>query len=162
MERLWPLISNARALSINAAWDGEAGRLLKRAPGKATEMAVRFGAGCEAGTSFAFPGWTVWTKRLGGGQVAVLAINIGNETLATGDHELTVSLGELNDAAGAGAGAGAAASNGSGALAGPRSYEGIEVWGGGSLGAAVTSEQPWAVGALASRASAFAIFKPLK
>ena len=149
VERLWPIISNARALSINAAWDGEAGRLLKKAPGPDAPTVVRFGAGCEAATDFAFPGWAVWSKRLGGGKLAVLAINIGNTSLASG--ELAVSLAELNDAAGAGGESAPAAS----------SYAAAEVWRGGSLGS-VTSEQPWVVGPLLPRASVFATFEPVK
>ena len=98
VQRLWGLISNEMALNISAAWDGEAGRLLKQS-GHQIEGPLRYGAACEAANTFRFPDWAVWTKRLGGGKLAALAINIRSYPLAP--TELNVSLVELQQAAGA-------------------------------------------------------------
>ena len=100
-----------------------------------------YGAACEAGASWRFPDWAVWTKRLGGGKLAALAINIRDSPLAP--TELNVSLAELQQAAG---------------TASP-SFAGTEVWQGEAL-ATVTPTQPWVIGALPSRGSLFAVFVP--
>ena len=140
VQRLWNLISNEVALNISATWDGEAGRLLKQSAHQIGKP-LRYGAACEAGASWRFPDWAVWTKRLGGGKLAALAINIRDSPLAP--TELNVSLAELQQAAG---------------TASP-SFAGTEVWQGEAL-ATVTPTQPWVIGALPSRGSLFAVFVP--
>merc|ERR1712032_298491 len=87
VERLWPIIANERALSINEQWAGEAGRVLKR-------------AGTTFNTSecwmpkkiMTFPSWVVWSKRLSepANSLSVLAINIGEtaQSFTIGYEEL--------------------------------------------------------------------------
>ena len=91
VQRLWPIISNTRALSINAQWAGEAGRLLKTSPGN-------FSAPMCQGTDkkpkqLSLPTWAVWSKRLTEPRngLAILAINVAEvpRTIEVSYDELT-------------------------------------------------------------------------
>merc|ERR1712139_379067 len=56
VERLWPIIANKKALSINSQWAGEAGHVLKRSGETFTPTACK--------KKETFPNWVVWSKRL--------------------------------------------------------------------------------------------------
>jgi hypothetical protein len=79
---LWPIISNQRAIAINQAWAGSAGRLA--AASSSTWTGVVFhGAACEVNETKTLPEWTVWTKPLPQGFVAAVVINTLNSTTVT-------------------------------------------------------------------------------
>ena len=75
-DRWFPLLSNPRALAIQAAWAGSAGKLV--ASGGNFTTIVPHGCSCEAMSDVkALPEWTVWSKPLAaaGTSVAALVIN---------------------------------------------------------------------------------------
>eukprot|EP00937_MAST-01D_sp_MAST-1D-sp2_P001784 g1784.t1 len=164
--RYWHIVANERALAINAAWAGEAGRLLKEAPPSdpaALENVTVFdGTACEVahnGTGGQvvnrFPAWVIYSKRLPAGAVAVIAIRLGAPVAGSATLELTAE--ELAQAAGTGRPT--ARSAGSGAEAGPTAFEAMDVWT-AARGALVTAAAPWRpeVGA---RNSTFVVFRPV-
>jgi len=58
-----PIAAHAATLARNAAWDGEAGRLVSAAPRNAT-VTVAVGASCELLQNYTLPEWMVVGKRL--------------------------------------------------------------------------------------------------
>ena len=75
-DRWFPLLSNPRALAIQAAWAGSAGKLV--ASGSNFTTIVPHGCSCEAMSDVKdLPEWTVWSKPLAaaGTSVAALVIN---------------------------------------------------------------------------------------
>ena len=61
--RWGPIVTHARTLQYNAAWDGEAGRLVARSPQEdAVPLAV--GGICELMQNYTLPRWVVVGKRL--------------------------------------------------------------------------------------------------
>lgn len=72
----WPIVSNAEALAINAAWAGEAGRLVLASDATYTGP-VPHGALCEVIQTHTMNVWLVLGKKLPGGAFAVVAINGG-------------------------------------------------------------------------------------
>lgn len=61
---LWgPIVAHAPTLAINAAWDGEAGRLVAQSPGTTT-VSFAVGGICELMQTHALPDWMVIGKRL--------------------------------------------------------------------------------------------------
>lgn len=155
--RYWPIVTNERALAINAAWAGEAGRMLKEAPisDPATlhNVTVFDGTACEVfhNASSAhrmkipantFPNWIIYSKRLTmpAGAVAVIAIRLGAAAVA-GSAELELTVGELARAAGGGT-----------------RFEATDVWT-GLKGAAVNADTPWRP-MVASHNSTFVVFHP--
>jgi alpha-galactosidase len=61
---LWgPIVTHAPTLAINAVWDGEAGRLVARAPHNST-VPLAVGGICELMQSYTMPDWLVVGKRL--------------------------------------------------------------------------------------------------
>ena len=151
--RYWPIVANERALAINAAWAGEAGRKLKEAPtadpASLVNVTVFDGTACELahnGSSASlqnnFPAWMVYSKRLPqpAGAVAVIAIRLG--AAVAGSAALELSVEELAAAAG-----GAAAS-----------FEATDVWT-GTKGVTVTAATPWRP-VVAARNSTFVVFRP--
>ena len=154
--RYWPIVANQRALAINAAWAGEAGRLLKEAPASdpagLTHETVFDGTACELAHNGSgalkqntFPAWVIYSKRLPrpAGAVAVIAIRLGAAAVA-GSAPLELSLAELAQAAGM--------------AVPPSTFDATDVWT-GAVGAAVTAYEPWRP-AVASRNSTFAVFAP--
>merc|ERR1712070_656901 len=87
--RLWPIIANKQALSINSQWAGEAGHVLKRSQENQTMK------DCGSHKSFTFPSYVVWAKQLldPPGSLATLAINIGEtpQSISISYDELTNS-----------------------------------------------------------------------
>eukprot|EP00039_Didymoeca_costata_P023087 m.347859 g.347859 ORF g.347859 m.347859 type:complete len:455 (-) comp34438_c0_seq1:68-1432(-) len=78
VEKYWPIISSKTALKINMAWAGEAGRLLA-ASNKTFQFQSFDGAACEVSHDGAtLPMWLLYSKYIGNGAVAVLAINAAN------------------------------------------------------------------------------------
>ena len=166
--RYWPIVTNARALAINAAWAGEAGRRLKEAPpsdpAALPTAPVGVGCGCEAQHNASFPAWVIYSKRQPGGAVAVLAIRLGGAAVA-GSAALELSAAELAAAAalppatmadadadtGVGAGAGSGASSGS--------FQATDVWS-GATGPTVTANSPWRP-VVSARNSTFVVFRPV-
>ena len=157
VERLWPVIANERALSINEQWAGEAGRLLKQA--STTFVAPKnLGKDCKPGATSAddeavmnfkppqvFPMWAVWSKRLSDPPhgLAVLAIDVANTTQA-----VSVSYDEL------------VAGGAAGGNAGP-TLVGTDVWS-GAVAARVSSGGAWEEHALPPHSSKFMVFAPTK
>ena len=76
VQRLWPIISNHRALSINAQWAGEAGRLLK-ASSEIFLASMCQGEGKKP-KQLSLPSWVIWSKRLSEPEngLAILAVNV--------------------------------------------------------------------------------------
>lgn len=139
VERLWPIIANERALSINEQWAGEAGHMLKRA---GTTFVGEAGNGitCNVRGKKTLPLWVVWSKRLAEhGSVATLAIN-----LASAAQSIEVNLQEL---VGAGAGTGS-------------ELQGVDVWTNERLPRPVTADNAWKVH-LAAHSSTFTVFSPV-
>jgi hypothetical protein len=61
---LWgPIVVHAPTLAANAAWDGEAGRLVARAP-RNTTVSLAVGGICELMQSYTLADWLVVGKRL--------------------------------------------------------------------------------------------------
>lgn len=61
---LWaPIVTHAPTLNINAAWDGEAGRLVAVAPTE-DKVPVAVGGACELVLNYTLPQWLVVGKRL--------------------------------------------------------------------------------------------------
>ena len=61
---LWgPIVTHAPTLDINAAWDGEAGRLVARAPHNTT-VPLAVGGICELMQNYTIADWMVVGKRL--------------------------------------------------------------------------------------------------
>ena len=61
---LWgPIITHAPTLARNAAWDGEAGRLVARDP-NVTKVSLAVGGACELMQEYELPSWMVIGKRL--------------------------------------------------------------------------------------------------
>ena len=88
METWFPIISNPRALAIQADWAGLAGKLLAASDENVTTV-VPHGASCEdMKDTRALPSWTVWGKPLSGGGWAVTAIN----TQADAEAEIALPL----------------------------------------------------------------------
>ena len=139
VERLWPIIGNQQALSINAQWAGQAGRRLKTAA--ETFDAVDCGDGPHMRQEF--PMSVVWAKRLVDPprSVAVLAINIANTS-----QSLTVSLDELQQALPGGAGAPAT------------TLVGTDVWS-GQVAQTITGAAPWTE-QIHAHQSKFLVFSP--
>ena len=87
----WPIVSNTRALAIQADFAGVAGRLLGTGPLFSTR--VPHGASCEdMKDSRDLPSWSVWGKPLSGGRWAITAIN----SLLTTTAEIAVDFSELH------------------------------------------------------------------
>jgi hypothetical protein len=156
--RYWPIVTNERALAINAAWAGEAGRRLKEAPpsdpAALPTAPVGVGCRCEAHHNASFPAWVVYSKRQPGGAVAVLAIRLGAAEVA-GSAALELSAAELAAAAALPMDAGANA----GAGAGSGSFEATDVWS-GATGPTVTAVSPWRP-AVSAHNSTFVVFRPV-
>ena len=93
-DRWWPILSNPRALSIQAAWAGSAGRLVEQSPLNFTTR-VPHGCTCEdMKDTRALPEWTAWAKPLvvgGSTRVAALVINTRQDKPTT----VTVALSAL-------------------------------------------------------------------
>lgn len=79
---VWDVIANTEAIAINQAWAGDAGRWVARSPVNFTTL-VYHGAGRDLQDNETFAEWHVWAKRLPGGSVAALAINLSEQPL---DH----------------------------------------------------------------------------
>jgi alpha-galactosidase len=97
-----PIVTHARTLAFNAAWDGEAGRLVARSPGEQT-VPLAVGGICELMQNYSLPQWMVVGKRINstaGGHTAVFAA-----VLLVGDFagavDFTAPLGAMGFAAGA-------------------------------------------------------------
>lgn len=91
-DRWWPLLSNPRALIIQAEWAGSAGKLV--ASGGNFTTVVPHGCSCEAMSDVkGMPEWTVWSKPLAarGTSVAALVINTRQDKPAV----VTVALAAL-------------------------------------------------------------------
>lgn len=91
--RWWPLLSNQRALGIQGAWAGSAGRLVTQARHNFTTR-VPHGCTCEdMKDTRSLPEFTVWSKPLlaSGAKVAALAINTRQDQPTT----ISVSFSEL-------------------------------------------------------------------
>ena len=111
-DRWFPFLSNPRALHIQSAWAGSAGRLVQSGPTFTTR--VPHGTTCEdMKDTRDLPEWTVWSKPLTGtddgstAMVAALVLNTRQDKPAN----VTVSLDDLG-------------MSGSGAV------KGTEVWSG--------------------------------
>eukprot|EP01052_Picozoa_sp_SAG31_P020977 SAG31_NODE_1600_length_7791_cov_15.201508_5_plen_214_part_00 len=82
-DRWFPILSNKRALAVQADWAGLAGRLIAQSDENVTTV-VPHGASCEdMKDTRALPAWTVWGKPLTGGRYAVAAINTMADAPAT-------------------------------------------------------------------------------
>lgn len=57
------MVTHAPTLGINAAWDGEAGRLVARDPAT-TVVPLAVGGACELMQNYSLPSWMVVGKRL--------------------------------------------------------------------------------------------------
>jgi hypothetical protein len=91
--RWWPLLSNQRALGIQSAWAGSAGRLVAQARRNFTTR-VPHGCTCEdMKDTRSLPEFTVWSKPLvaSGAKVAALVINTRQDQSAS----ISVSFSEL-------------------------------------------------------------------
>ena len=141
VERLWPVIANERALAINEAWDGEAGRLLK-----VSDTIVTVDCGNHAGKNQSFPSFAVWSKRLPKPvqSVAVLLVNVDSTP-----QPIDVTYAELLSAAGLQKGP-----NEAGA------FVGTDVWSGKQLPSHVSAEVPWQE-TVSGHDSRFVVFSPL-
>ena len=119
-DRWWPILSNPRALAIQAAWAGSAGRLVEQSSQTFTTR-VPHGCTCEdMKDTRALPEWTVWSKPLevGGARLAALVINTRQDEPAS----VTVALSAL--------GLRPARAGPAGAAAAARSSTVTEVWSG--------------------------------
>ena len=147
--RYWPIVTNQDALDVNAAWAGEAGRLLKQAlptdTGNTFNISTPVGAACEATAHQDFPAWFVYSKALdSAGTIAVLAVRLGPIDSNSNDP-LNISLSEL------------VAAN-----AGPNtttSFTGSNVWNPSAPRVVVTDSDAWTP-TIAVHDSEFVIFKP--
>ena len=91
--RWWPLLSNPRALFIQSAWAGSAGKLVKQAD-RNFSTRVPHGCTCEdMKDTRALPEFTVWSKPLvaNGAKVAALVINTRQDQPAS----VSVSFSDL-------------------------------------------------------------------
>eukprot|EP00054_Salpingoeca_dolichothecata_P005750 m.36015 g.36015 ORF g.36015 m.36015 type:complete len:247 (-) comp15888_c0_seq2:105-845(-) len=70
----FPIISNPRALAINQAWYGSAGRLVAMSSTNHSAV-IPQGCLCEVKNNGSLPAWTVWGKPMGKGKLAVVALN---------------------------------------------------------------------------------------
>lgn len=136
LARLWPIIANEQALSINSQWAGEAGHVLKRS------AKTFMPASCV--TKKSFPSWVVWSKQLSdpSGSVAVLAINIADLPQA-----LSVTYDELVEA-----GAGPSSGN---------ALVGTDVWTGRQV-VEVRPGEAWQVSLPNAHGSRFVVFSPVQ
>ena len=85
-DRWFPYLSNSRALGIQAAWFGAAGRLVAVAPTSFATV-VPHGTTCEdMKDTRELPEWTIWSKPLStdGRKVAALMINTRQDKQAAG------------------------------------------------------------------------------
>lgn len=82
---VWPIISNTEAIAINQApWAGDGGRLVASSPKTFTGV-VYNGAGRDLQRNETLPQWQIWSKRLLGGNVAALAVNLYDQPLTEAD-----------------------------------------------------------------------------
>lgn len=93
--RWWPLLSNPRALFIQSAWAGSAGKLVKQAD-RNFSTRVPHGCTCEdMKDTRELPEFTVWSKPLvvanGAAKVAALVINTRQDQPAS----VSVSFSDL-------------------------------------------------------------------
>lgn len=155
VERYWPIIANERALRVNGAWAGSAGDLLK-ASATSTNRRVQIGAACEvrSNNTADLPNWLVYAKPLPEGEVAVLAINVGEEALLPSDGA-AVSLAELL----AFVANSTVASNSQESPERPTSFHATDVWSGAPL-AALGASHPWSAAGLSPHNSSFVVFTP--
>jgi hypothetical protein len=149
--RYWPIIGNKKALEVNSDWAGSAGTLWKQSSENRSIVLAPVGCECESvvmkgpdGTmvprTAAFPEWLLYTKRLRGGAVAALLINMLDAKPLSG---VGLTLAELHAIA-----TGTA-----------EKYVARDVWTGASLGE-VTSMLPWSEAALGAHNSSFVTFTP--
>jgi len=94
----WPVVSNKEAIRVNQAWAGDTGRYVNSSTEILKDLTMYHGSGCDCPYPGTLPRWTVFAKRLAledgdPSEVAVIAINNGNETLAA--NAISMSLGEL-------------------------------------------------------------------
>lgn len=147
--KYWPIVANPTALHINAAWHGEAGRLLLESD-RTFNVDAPVGAACEASARLDLPLWTVYTKKISQDSVAVLPINLSNKTLTF----LSLTVEDLNRAL-------TITSLGiSEASADPvqqfTSFQSKDVWTGAD-GPQVTAQKPWNV-TVSAKNSTFLVF----
>ena len=143
--RYWPIVANPRAIKINQAWHGEAGRLLLAADTHFTQT-VPVGAACEHQEIRDFPDWLVYSKRLGQDSAAVLVVNVGNKPV-----RLSISSHDLERATRI------TPAGNQPTVRGTASLTGVDVWTGATLEGCVDSEHPWTV-QLDANDSRFAMF----
>lgn len=86
-DRWWPLLSNRRALGVQAEWAGVAGKLLSAESPPTLTSVIPHGASCEdMKDTRTLPGWSLWGKPLTKGRYALTAYNIWL------DHSTDISI----------------------------------------------------------------------
>lgn len=147
VRKYWPIVTNSEALRINSAWAGSAGTLLKESP-VVTQRAVPIGRTCHVAHSAQLPNWLVYVKPLPKGQIACLAINLGEQALEPADNaEVTIAdlirIGGLDSA-----------------RKPPTAFTVTDVWTGES-GGKVTVSQNWSAAGVSQHNSSFVVFTPV-
>ena len=149
--KYWPIVANEHALSINSAWAGHPGMLLKQSPRMTANHSVPDGARCETtlhnDKKAQLPLWLAYVKPLPKGEVAALIINLGERA----GFPATISLQEILSVR--------PSSDDESEQA--KSFAVTDVWTSSQDAPAVSAANPWAPGVSAHNSS-FVVFTPLK
>lgn len=86
IDRVWPLVTNTEAISVDQQWAGDPGSLLKSSDNKTAPFypfQKNINGTAPAGSKrSSFFTWQVWSKPLPEGKVAVLLLNTGVDVAA--------------------------------------------------------------------------------
>lgn len=82
----WPVIANTEVLAISQSYNGHPGRLILNSSDYLVKHCALWASGM-GGHNCTLPTWQVWAKKMAAGAVAMLAVNVGDDSVA-----LNVSL----------------------------------------------------------------------
>jgi hypothetical protein len=152
--KYWPIVANKHALSINSAWAGHPGELLKLSPLMTANHSVPDGARCETvsrgkGREAQLPLWLAYVKPLPQGKVAALVVNLGER----GGFPTTITLQEILSVL--------PGSDDLSERAQAKSFAVRDVWTSSTDAPLVSAANPWAP-SVSAHNSSFVVFTPLK